>query len=357
METRWETNTARGKLQLTKALIDGKLSRRDAFPILTDAVLNCTLCGACEEVCQNQIPLVRTWEALRGFFQDNWPSNLKRFVDSLIKTKNIFSLNNEEERLLWDMDDVIEDRVNKPARLAYFVGCVTSFSGRMGHVAEQFVEVMDAAGLDFTVLGGKEWCCGDPLLLLGLLDEASVFAQHNLKMLENLGIKEVVTTCSGCYKVLALEYPKLLQKDSGIKVYHHSQLLKKLIEEDRLSFSRPIEKKVAFKDPCELGRLAGIYEAPRKVIESLPGAELIELALNRHEARCCGAGGVIKVIDPEIVALLGDRMAHEIAESQVEIVANGCPTCYDNISLAAHRNNHNYRVVDLIELIHEALNL
>ncbi|MHA2233165.1 MAG: heterodisulfide reductase-related iron-sulfur binding cluster, partial [Candidatus Hodarchaeales archaeon] len=124
-----------------------------------------------------------------------------------------------------------------------------------------------------------------------------------------------------------------------------------------LSFSTPIEKKITFKDPCELGRLAGIYEAPRDVISSLPGAKLVELPLSRHEARCCGAGGVFKVIDPEMVAPLGDRMVQEIVESGADIVANGCPTCYDNIALAARRKSPKLRVVDIIELVHEALNL
>jgi heterodisulfide reductase subunit D len=356
-ETRWEKNTARGKLHLARALLDGKLSKKEVSPALTEAVLNCTLCGACEEVCQNHIPLVRTWEALRGFVQDNWPLKVSKFVESLVQSKNIFSLDNEEERMLWDMDDIAENRVNKPASLAYFVGCVTSFSGRMGHVAERMTEVLMELGLDFTVLGGKEWCCGDPLLLLGLRDEAIAFAKHNIRTLRNLGVKEVITTCSGCYKTLGLEYNTLLGENLGIKVFHHSQFLKKLIDEKQLSFKKSIEKKVAFKDPCELGRLAGIYNAPREVISALPGAELVELPFNRHEARCCGAGGVFKVIDPEMVISLGDRMAQEIVDSQADIVANGCPTCYDNISLAARRGGHNYRVVDLIELVHEALNL
>ncbi|MFQ5979009.1 MAG: (Fe-S)-binding protein [Candidatus Heimdallarchaeota archaeon] len=357
-ETRWESNTARGKLQLTKAVMDGKISKKDALPTLANAVLNCTLCGACEEVCQNQIPLVRTWEALRAVVEENWPASLKKFAEAIVQTKNIFSLDNEEERMLWDMDDLMdEDRINQPAPLAYFVGCVTSFSGRMGHIAGQMVEVFEAANLDFTILGGEEWCCGNPLQLLGLRDKAVPFVKHNMAALRKLGVKKVVTACSGCYKTLALEYPSLLANNSGITIYHHSQLLKELIDENLLSFSNPIEKKITFKDPCELGRLAGIYEAPRDVISSLPGAKLVELPLSRHEARCCGAGGVFKVIDPEMVAPLGDRMVQEIVESGADIVANGCPTCYDNIALAARRQSPKLRVVDIIELVHEALNL
>jgi heterodisulfide reductase subunit D len=140
------------------------------------------------------------------------------------------------------------------------------------------------ANFDFTLLGKEEWCCGNPFFSMGMREEAKRFAMHNVEKIKEKGVKTLLTSCAGCYRVISQEYPKILGKELPFKVVHITQFLDKLINEGSFKLKSSSYNKVTYHDPCEIGRYAEIYEEPRNIIHSIPNLELVEMAKNRENS-------------------------------------------------------------------------
>jgi len=178
-----------------------------------------------------------------------------------------------------------------------------------------------------------EHCCGDPLILSGDMENALKVAQRNAQTFNIAKVDLIATECAGCYRVLALEYPELGLKIP--KVQHMSQVIAQNM--GKLKFkSGTNREKVAYHDPCELGRLGGEYDAPRKVIAKV--ADLVEPLATREESRCCGAGGAMFAIEPEFsVKLAENRIRKDIEPLGVTKLITACPSCVFNLTVGASR--------------------
>lgn len=176
----------------------------------------------------------------------------------------------------------------KTAPIIYFVGCKSSY--REQKLAQSTVNVLTKANLDFTTLP-DEWCCGSPLLRIGLRDLARSQTEHNLDLLKDIGVKQVITTCAGCYRTFKRDYKELLGLDYRFEVLHTTEFLSDLIRRGTLEFDGTHEITVTYHDPCHLGRHGGVYEAPREILQILPGITLLEPERTRNFAYCCGSEG------------------------------------------------------------------
>ena len=209
----------------------------------------------------------------------------------------------------------------------FWVGCAGSFDQRAQKVTGAFVKILNHCEISYAVLGTEEGCTGDPARRAGNEFLFQMLAANNVATLNGYGIKKIVTTCPHCFNILKNEYPEL---GGNYEVIHHTQFIQGLIDEGRLKLSDASVfkgKRITYHDSCYLGRANGIYEAPRKVLETLD-AELVEMKRCKSKGLCCGAGGAQMFKEAE----QGNKEVNierteEALETNPDIVAAACPFC------------------------------
>jgi len=348
-----ETWTSKGRLMLIHGLEAGGLRPTRK---LADVVYSCTLCGSCFMRClrggfqgletYRAIMAARRSLAERGLV----PDVLKSMSANIASTGNPFAAPSDL-RWMW-LEDVGEVKVGGRAEVLLWVGCTTGT--RLPEVAQACVELLRMAGVDFALLGPEEGCCGDPLILAGLWRDAEVAASKVLEAVKGGGYQLLVTPCAGCYHTFAIHYPELLSLELPCEVLHLSQLLSRLVKEGRLSLGR-LEAKVAYHDPCELGRLSGVYEPPRQLLKAVEGLELLEPRLSREKARCCGGGGGMWAYRNQVSMAAAElRLKMDILPLGVDRLITACPACYMNFKYTLLDRSLPIEVQDLAEVALQA---
>ncbi|MHA1405874.1 MAG: (Fe-S)-binding protein [Candidatus Heimdallarchaeaceae archaeon] len=356
-ELKWENNHPRGIIEQIKLYyFEGTKEelKIEVSKQLFNSVFSCTMCHACEDICIVDIPLLKIWEQVRqeAFKKGRWSPALLSLYNKVKDTHNIFGLPPEERTSWAPMNNLnMSKRTLRKAPVAYFLGCQASYSGKMFDIPVSVVKVLRKSRVDFTILGEDEWCCGSPIFLAGGYSIGKSFAVHNLEMLKKLGVKKLVTACSGCYRTFKIVYPRILGEKWDIEVFHISEFVEELFKNGKLKVKNKIKEKITFKDPCELVRHCGLMEAPRNVINQIPDVRYEELPSNRKEALCCGGGGLLKINNDELVKKVNEHLIDEIEYSETDIVVNGCPTCLDTIRTGAKKRGLNVEVIDLSELV------
>lgn len=211
--------------------------------------------------------------------------------------------------------------------ILFWVGCAGSFDERAQKITRDICRILQHVGLKYAILGTEESCTGDPAKRSGNEFLFQMQAMMNIEVLNGYEIKKIVTACPHCFNTLKNEYPSL---GGHYEVIHHTQLIQNLIDEGKL---KPADnnvfkgKKITYHDPCYLGRANEVYEAPRKVLESLD-AQLIELKRCKSNGLCCGAGGgqMFKEPEPGVKDINIERI-EEVIDAKPQVVAAACPFC------------------------------
>jgi heterodisulfide reductase subunit D len=323
-----------------------------AWQDFSETVYRCTLCGNCKEVCPAGIGLKDLWLNLRQELRERRasPAKMDTIRDNVAQSHNVFG-EDQEDRTEWveDMDEPPEDLfVKDQAEVVYFAGCVASYFPLAQQIPLALADVLEAAQVDFTLLGEDEWCCGFPLLSAGDLPHAQDVIQHNLAAVEAKGAKEVVFACPSCYMMWKEHYP------TDLKLNHTTQFLEGLLAKGRLPLSEKLIT-VTYHDPCDLGRAARIFDPPRRVIQSLPGVKLIEMADNREHCLCCGGGGNLEMIDQELNAGIAALKVEQVLATGAEAVVSGCQQCLRTMATHARRNKLPLKVMDIAQLVRACL--
>ncbi len=354
----WETRTPRGRVNIAKGLLEKKIKPNQQ---ISELFFNCLFCAYCVNACPSGVDVNHIIEKTRLYLLENGyaPGPINSILNILIESKNIFGLD-QEDRAEWtefNIEEIYEDRINKPAEIGFFVGCQGSYKGTLSLVSEGISLVLDKYGYDFTILGEEEWCCGNPIHLLGIEDDRFLsFAKHNVEMLEKLNVKTVIATCPGCFRMLSKIYPRYLGT-LPFKVIHSSQFLANLIKEKGIKITNEFNYNVGFQDPCELGRHCNVFEEPREVIKSIPGINFIELKNNRMESQCCGGGGLAKVIDEHLATEIAKFKIQAFQDKKIDTIVTSCQGCYLNLLDGNQKNESNLIIRDLNDLIAELLDL
>ena len=233
--------------------------------------------------------------------------------------------------------------------IIYFPGCMATYRAR--EIAEATIELLRKADVDFKLLGADEWCCGSVLLRTGNVELAKEIAEHNIQAFKKAGTTQVLTSCAGCYRTLKKDYEKMFGKQD-FEVIHIVDFLGELVDEGKLKFPE-VKMKVTYHDPCHLGRHSDIYEAPRRILSSIQGLELVEMTRNKQNARCCGAGGGVRAAFKELADKMADERLKEAEETGAEVLTSACPFCTFALRDAAKRKGSKIRVLDLPELLVE----
>ncbi|MCO6478625.1 MAG: (Fe-S)-binding protein [Phaeodactylibacter sp.] len=237
--------------------------------------------------------------------------------------------------------------------ILFWVGCAGSYDNRAQKVTVAFCKILNAVGVDYAILGNEEQCTGDPARRAGNEFIFQMLALQNIETLNMYNVKKIVTACPHCFNTLKNEYPAL---GGAYEVIHHTQLLQQLIDEGRIKMKEGGEfkgKRITYHDSCYMGRINGVYEAPRKVLEALDG-ELVEMKRCRTNGLCCGAGGaqMWKEDEPGNKRVNVER-AEEALETGAGIIAANCPFCLTMMSdgVKAKDKQDDVMVYDLAELI------
>ena len=240
----------------------------------------------------------------------------------------------------------------------FWVGCAGSFDDRAKKITRAFVKILNNVGVNFAVLGSEESCSGDPAKRAGNEFLFQMQAMGNIQVLNGYEIKKIVTTCPHCFNTLKNEYPEL---GGNYEVFHHSEFLQNLINEGKLTIQGGAFKgqKIAFHDPCYLGRANDVYEAPRALIEKLD-AEMVEMNRCKSNGLCCGAGGAQMFKEAEKGNKeINIERTEEAIELKADIIATGCPFCMtmmtDGVKMKDKETE--IKIFDLAELIAKANDL
>ncbi|MCX8204867.1 MAG: (Fe-S)-binding protein [Candidatus Nezhaarchaeota archaeon] len=348
-----ETWTSKGRLLLIRGFEANEVK---ATPKLAEVVYTCTLCGACFIRClSGGFPGLETFRAIMAARRDLAerglaPGVFKSMASSIATTGNPFAAPSDL-RWMW-LEEAGEVKVDRPAEVLLWIGCTTGI--RLPEVAQACVKVLRLAGVDFAVLGPEENCCGDPLILSGMWREAEREAARVLEVLRRNRYQCLVTPCAGCYHAFAGHYPELLKVELPCEVLHVSQILEKLVREGRVQLGR-VEVKAAYHDPCELGRLSGVYEPPRRVLKSIEGLELLEPKLSREKARCCGGGGGLWAYKSRVSMDAAElKLTRDVKPLGVERLITACPACYMNFRYTSIDRSIPIEVQDLVEIVLQA---
>ena len=246
----------------------------------------------------------------------------------------------------------------KQPEVLFWVGCAGSFDDRAKKITKAFVKLLNNANVEFAVLGAEESCTGDPAKRAGNEFLFQMQAVTNIEVLNAYEVKTIVTTCPHCFNTIKNEYTSL---GGNYKVMHHTQFLKSLLDDGRLTIEggKFKGKRITFHDPCYLGRANNVYEAPRDLIRKLD-AELLEMKSCKSRGLCCGAGGAQMFKEPE----KGDKdvnieRTEQALDTKPQIIAAGCPFCNTMMTdgVKAKEKESEIAVMDIAELIANAQDL
>jgi heterodisulfide reductase subunit D len=336
-------------------LLGGKNLSQQDLSTLSEATFRCTLCGYCTHVCPSRIDLQGIWYSLRQEYSTGvglYPKGFVHLREGVAKEGNIFSYPNVDRALWVDFAQGLPpEGIQKPrAKVMYFVGCVSSFSPLAQDVPQAFASLLTRAGVDFTILGPEECCCGFPLMVAGMKERMLGLIKHNTDRVKALGADTIVFNCPSCYLTWKQEYSPLLP---GVSMKHSTEFLLELMKEGRFKLqpSKTGDLKVTYHDPCDLGRNQGIYDPPREVLHSIPGLEFIESRNKKARAICCGGGGVLESADPKMAADISYRTYDSFRETGTQTLVTACPQCKRMFQGARKHLHGPMEVMDITELL------
>ncbi|RLB37948.1 MAG: (Fe-S)-binding protein [Deltaproteobacteria bacterium] len=345
-----EKYTPRGKIQLARFCRNGNLEITER---LREIFAECLLCGACSVVCPSGVSLTDLFIAMREMLTSSigLHANMKPAIESVKENYNISNEDNDE-RDEWaeDLEDLYSKVSHKErAEVVYFIGCVASFFPMVQSIPRNVIRILDSAGVDFAVLGGREWCCGFPLLGAGAPEDMKVVKEHNLEMVRSLGAKSVVFSCPSCYRTWREYY------GTDFSLSHVTEFIAELLDKGRLRLGSMDGHTVTYHDPCDLGRHGGVFDAPRKVIQSIPGISLKEMESNRALSTCCGGGGNLEMTDPELSRRLAIKRIEQALATGADTLVTACQQCVRTLKGAARRGKIDLNVVDITDLVARAI--
>ena len=321
----------------------------------------CTSCKACDEICPVNIEILDKIFDMRRYLslmESNFPTELGNTYRSMENAGNAYGLN-QGERGDWaaDLDGIpiVEPGGAFDHEYLYFVGCAGSFDDRNKKTSRALAKLMQRAGIDFAILGPSELCNGDQARRSGNEYIFQMLAMQNIEVFEGMGVQKIVTQCPHCFNVLKNDYPQL---GGNYEVIHHSQLLDQLVSEGHLSLAgASLQERVTYHDSCYLGRHNDVYLAPRRVVGSLAGIDLVEMPRNGTRGMCCGAGGARMWMEENIGKKVNTERSQEAIATGASRVAVACPFCYVMFDdgVKGEGKDEEVKVQDIAEILWEAI--
>jgi Fe-S oxidoreductase len=318
-----------------------------------ESIWDCVTCGACVEACPVSIEHVDHIVDMRRHLvmvESSFPAEAEPMLRDVERASNPWG-KAQSERADWAQE--LGVRVLEPGEPApeylYWVGCASSFDERARQAAVSTAKLLQAAGVDFAILGPRESCTGDPARRMGNEYVFQSFAEQNVETLNEAGITKIVASCPHCFNTLANEYPDF---GGRYEVIHHSELLASLVRDGRIQPNRSTELSVTYHDSCYLARHNDVLEGPRDLIEAV--GQPVEMERSGKQTFCCGAGGAHMWME-ERASPINEERVREAAGTGADTLAVACPFCTVMLGDGVQGTGAQMRVVDVATLLAEAL--
>jgi Fe-S oxidoreductase len=302
----------------------------------------------------------------------------KKVAENIAKTHNQFGTPHES-RKKWMTPDI---KVAQKAELLYFVGCSASYTNP--EISRATAKILNASGTPFMLMG-DEWCCGNTLYSVGMIDEARELARRNIESVKKTGANTLLTSCAEGYRMWKADYPKMLgiaTSELGFRVVHLVEYVDEIVKKGSLKLTKSVDLRLTYHDSCGISRLCdswtpwkgergwmgmvspalkrrrgkeGLYAQPRNILGAIPGVKMVEMPRTRENAFCCGAGRGTKEAFPELSSFSAKQRLEEVREVGAEALISACPWCKNNFSQAVKESGDNIKVMDISELIVAAI--
>ncbi len=365
-----------GKMRIGTALAEGRL---EWTPKLLEIIYADPLCGACDVACKRNLDLEigLTLEALRikAVKDGAGPMPAHKKVAQNIATRHNQQGAPHANRRKWLTSDI---KVADKAEVLYFPGCSASYGAP--EIARATAKILNASNTPFMLMP-DEWCCGNTIYSVGMIDEAQELAKRNIEMVKSTGATKLVTACAECYRTWKVDYPKMLEiktADLGFEVIHLVEMADDLVKAGALKLTKPVDVRMTYHDSCGISRLSdpwtpwkgergwmgmveprlkrrrgttGLYAQPRSLLNAIPGVQLVEMPRIRENAFCCAAGRGTKVAFPDLALSSARYRLEEVREVGAEVLVSACPWCKTNFAQAVKSNGDAIKVMDISEVI------
>lgn len=356
---------ARGKVVLARGLLEGQI---ELSPALADVVFGCTLCGNCMTQCaaidqETGGPLVDTAAIIQALRADllrehpEWaPDGVRHMLIATRQYHNPWA-QPRTVRQRWARGLGLADARAGTSEVLLFTGCTIASTPSLAGIARRGAAVLQRCGVTPAVLGRDEPCCGSVQQRVGDTDRAGEMRREGIELLNSVPCERIVTFCAGCTNALRNEWARA---DVPLRhqVQHFVEFLAEVIDIRSLSFRPLSAQTVVYHDPCHIGRHLGIFDAPRRILEALPGIRLVERSATRENTICCGAGGGMRLFEG---GALAQRMAADVVASAraagADALVTACPFCEMNISQASMASVSPLPVYDIVDLVAESLDV
>ncbi|MCM3322464.1 heterodisulfide reductase-related iron-sulfur binding cluster [Cytobacillus kochii] len=332
--------------------------------ITEEEIWACTTCRNCEDQCPVMNEHVDKIIDLRRYLvltEGKMDADAQRAMTNIERQGNPWGLNRKERE---DWRSLREDvhvptvkemkKADESYEYLFWVGAMGSYDNRSQKIALSFARLLNEAGVKFAILGNKEKNSGDTPRRLGNEFLFQELATKNIEEFEKNEVKKIVTIDPHAYNIFKNEYP-----DFGLKaeVYHHTEVLAKLVKDGVLKPQYAVEETITFHDSCYLGRYNEVYDPPREILKSISGVKLIEMERNREKGMCCGAGGGLMWMEEETGNRVNVSRTEQALAVNPTVISSGCPYCLTMLSdgTKAKEVEENVQTYDVAELLEKAV--
>jgi Fe-S oxidoreductase/nitrate reductase gamma subunit len=319
----------------------------------------CTNCMYCMEHCPafiEHVPKIIGMRQYKVLTEADFAPELQLTCRNMENNSNPWGVGSHL-RADWAKELGVKTMAEDPhAEYLFYVGCSGSFDDRGKKVSVALAQILKAAGVSFAILGNEEGCCGDSAMRCGNEYLYQAMAQANIETMNGYGVKKIIATCPHGYNALKKDYPNF---GGNFEVYHHTEIIADLIKKGKITLKKSVVKRFAYHDSCFLGRYNGIYDAPRVVLNAVPGMNLVEMERNREKGFCCGAGGARMWMEEEQDQRVNDMRADQAIAVGADCVAVACPFCLTMMTdgIKDRQKEESMAALDVAEIVWEAMGM
>lgn len=331
-----DTSGLRSKLFGSKEISEERLER------FRDILWKCGLCGSCGEVCEVGIDSKKLWWTLRKKVQELYgmPKAVEGTMVNYHKYHSPFPKPLTNRYKIWLPDDI---KVADKAEIGLYEGCAGAWDAPQS--AEGAARLLYASGQPFTLLDPEEsWCCGFPMVTgCGDWSIMPELVNHLVSTIKDKGIKRLALVCPMCRDIFLYLYPQFYGDELPFEPVMAIEIIAEYLEEGRIEFTKSLSETVTVHDSCALARPligAPVFEAPRKVVDALPGVKRVEMERNHENSRCCGGAGGQRPLNPELAVKMVKELHYEAKKSGADTMVTSCTACYLHLAIRSHITPH-----------------
>jgi succinate dehydrogenase/fumarate reductase iron-sulfur protein len=324
---------------------------------MADNIWLCTQCNSCTLFCPKLVGCANSLVEDHGLLVEagNLPKTVIDVLERVYKYRNPMGTH-QSKRMEWAKDlNVKTYPTVTQTDMLLFTCCSTTYDIRNQEIAKDMAQILTQMGVNYATLGTEEWCCGDHMLKMGEKGLFEELAKHNLEMFQKLKTQRILTLSPHCFNTFKNDKPYV---DAKLNVEHYTQFLAEAIKQGKIKPTKTVKKRVAYHDPCFLGKRNDVYDAPRQVLKAIPGLELVEMKRTRQSSFCCGGGaGRVWTEEAQPEKRPCVNRVKEALSLSVDTVAVACPFCVTTLEDAVKVLDVENKIVvkDVLELLKEAL--